>query len=235
MINNKTIICDLDSTIVNSSLTIVNLYNKLNPNNQLSYTPNHSWGFEPIIKTKEELSNLFKLFDHEDFYKDVIVFPNAIEIINELAENNRCVICSKHSPSRIPITTKWINEVMPKVEIRFVDNFEDKGKLFDKVDYVIDDKWESFENFSDDTTCILFNEYQWNKDCTDYYRYMNWNEVKNHIECRERTRTREYRDYYDKNPFQFVEDYLGIGIKLKWYQKFFIKHMNKISFRMGRR
>jgi len=60
MIKNKTIICDLDSTIVNSSLTIVNLYNKLNPNNQLSYTPNHSWGFEPIINTKEDLSDLFK-------------------------------------------------------------------------------------------------------------------------------------------------------------------------------
>lgn len=233
MINNKTIICDLDSTIVNSSLTIVNLYNKLNPNNQLSYTPNHSWGFEPIIKTKEELSNLFKLFDHEDFYKDVIVFPNAIEIINELAENNKVYICSKHCESRKRLTKAWVNKVMPKVEIVFVDNFEDKGKLFDKVDYVIDDKWESFENFSEDTTCILYSEYQWNKDCDDYHRCMSWNDVDNYIECRERTR--EYRDYYDKNPLQFVEDYLGASVKLKWHQKFFIKHMNKISFRMGRR
>ena len=231
MINNKTIICDLDSTIVNSSLTIVNLYNKLNPNNQLTYTPNHSWGFEPIIKTKEELSNLFKLFDHEDFYKDVIVFPNAIEIINELAENNSVYIVSKHSPSRKPITTKWINKVMPKVEIVFVDNFEDKGKLFDKVDYCIDDKWESFENFSENTTCILFNEYQWNKDCIDYYRCMNWNEVKSHIETREGFRTIIER----VNKIQFVEDYLGTGVKLKWYQKFFLKHMNKINFRIGRR
>ena len=186
MIKNKTIICDLDSTIVNSSLTIVNLYNKLNPNNQLSYTPNHSWGFEPIINTKEELSNLLKLFDHEDFYKDVIVFPNAIEIINELAENNSVYIVSKHSPSRKPITTKWINKVMPKVEIIFVDNFEDKGKLFDNCDYCIDDKWESFENFSEDTTCILYGMYDWNKDCTKYRRCMNWNEVKNHIESWER-------------------------------------------------
>ena len=183
MINNKTIICDLDSTIVNSSLTIVNLYNKLNPNNQLSYTPNHSWGFEPIIKTKEELSNLFKLFDHEDFYKDVIVFPNAIEIINELAENNRVVICSKHMETRKKLTKAWVNKVMPKVEIVFVDNFEDKGKLFENCDYCIDDKWESFENFSEDTTCILYGLYDWNKDCNDYYRCMGWNEVEGYIEC----------------------------------------------------
>ena len=231
MIKNKTIICDLDSTIVNSSLTIVNLYNKLNPNNQLSYTPNHSWGFEPIIKTKEELSNLFKLFDHEDFYKDVIVFPNAIEIINELAENNSVYIVSKHMETRIPITTKWINKVMPKVEIRFVDNFEDKGKLFDKVDYVVDDRIDTLDSFSEDATCILYGLYDWNKDCNYYYRCMNWNEVKNHIETREGFRTIIER----VNKIQFVEDYLGTGVKLKWYQKFFLKHMNKINFRMRRR
>ena len=233
MIKDKTIIIDLDSTIVDSSATIVNLYNKLNPDNQLTYTPNHSWGFEPIIRTKEELSNLFKLFDHEDFYKDVIVFPNAIEIINELAENNRVYIVSKHCESRKPITTKWTNKVMPKIEIIFVDNFEDKGKLFNNCDYCIDDKWESFENFSEDTACILFGEYQWNKDCDDYHRCMGWNEVKGYIECRERFR--EYISYYKNNPMQFVENYLGTQIKLKWHQKFFIKHMNKISFRMGRR
>ena len=194
MIKDKLIICDLDSTLIDTSATIVNLYNKLNPNNQLVYTENHSWSFSPIVNTKEELSNLFKLFDHEDFYKDAIVFPNAIEIINELAENNRIVICSKHSPSRKPITTKWVNEVMPKVEIVFVDNFEDKGKLFDNCDYVIDDKPESFENFSDKTICILYSEYQWNKDYTDYYRCMNWNSVENYIERRERL-----REYFESN------------------------------------
>ena len=209
MIKNKTIICDLDSTIVNSSLTIVNLYNKLNPNNQLSYTPNHSWGFEPIIKTKEELSNLFKLFDHEDFYKDVIVFPNAIEIINELAENNSVYIVSKHSPSRKPITTKWINEVMPKVEIRFVDNFEDKGKLFDKVDYCIDDKWESFENFSDDTTCILYGMYDWNKDCTKYRMCMNWDSVERYIKSWERFVEQRNNDFKE----DFKKEYDSVWIK----------------------
>ena len=199
MIKDKQLIIDLDSTIVNSSLTIINLYNKLNPNNQLTYTPNHSWGFVPIVNTKEELSNLFKLFDHEDFYKEVIVFPNAIEIINKLSENNRVIICSKHMESRKPLSREWINEVMPKVEIAFVDNFEDKGKLFDKVDYVIDDKYESFENFGEDTTCILFGFYDWNKDCNDYYRCMNWNKVENHIECTER-----FREYWDD---RFKEDF----------------------------
>jgi 5'(3')-deoxyribonucleotidase len=233
MIKDKTIIIDLDSTILDTSFTIVNLYNKLNPDNQLSYTHNHSWGFEPIINTKEELSDLFKLFDHEDFYKDVIVFPNAIKIINELAENNRVYIVSKHCETRKRLSREWINKVMPKVEIAFVDNFKDKGKLFDKVDYVIDDRIDTLDSFSEGTTCILYSEYQWNKDCDDYHRCMNWNDIKEYIETRENIKG--YRNYYKNNPLQFVEDCLGTSIKLKWHQRFFIKHINKISFRMGRR
>ena len=231
MIKDKTFCIDLDSTIADTSKTIISLHNKLYPSKYIEFNEQHDWQFKPMINTKEELSDLFKLFDHEDFYKDVIVFPNAIEIINELAENNRVVICSKHNESRKRISKEWINKVMPKVEVVFVDNFEDKGKLFDKVDYVIDDKPECFENFSDDTTCILFNEYQWNKDCESYERCMNWNEVKSHIETREGFRTIIER----VNKIQFVEDYLGTGVKLKWYQKFFLKHMNKINFRMRRR
>ena len=193
MIKDKLIMIDLDSTIIDTSLTIVNLYNKLNPNNKLSYTPNHSWGFLPIVKTKEELSNLFELFDHEDFYKDVIVFPNAIEIINELAENNRVIICSKHMETRKRLSREWINRVMPKVEIVFVDNFEDKGKLFDKVDYAIDDRIDTLDSFSNDTTCILYSEYQWNRDCDNYYRCSNWNSVENYIINKEKLK--EYFEY----------------------------------------
>ena len=231
MIKDKTIIIDLDNTLVSTIETIINLNNKLNPNNHIQFNAQHDWKLYPLVKTDEELSNLFKLFDHKDFYKDVIVFPNAIEIINELAENNKIYIVSKHMETRKRLSREWINKVMPKVEIRFVDNFEDKGKLFDKVDYIIDDKWESFENFSEDTTCILYSKYDWNKDCEDYHRCMGWNEVEGYIETREGFRTIIER----VNKIQFVEDYLGTGVKLKWYQKFFLKHMNKISFRMGRR
>jgi 5'(3')-deoxyribonucleotidase len=233
MIRDKIICIDLDSCIIDTSKSIIQLHNKLNPDKYIKYKPNHDWCFSPMINTKEELTELFKLFDHEDFYKDVIVFPNAIKIINELAENNRLVVCSKHSQSRKPITTKWINKVMPKVEIRFVDNFEDKGKLFDKVDYVIDDRIDTLDSFSRETTCLLYGRYDWNKACDDYYRCMSWNEVEGYIENREKIKG--YRNYYKNNLLQFVEDYMGTSIKLKWHQKFFLKHMDKINFRMGRR
>jgi hypothetical protein len=62
---------------------------------------------------------------------------------------------------------------------------------------------------------------------------MSWNEVEGYIEDREKIKG--YRNYYKNNPLQFVEDYLGTSIELKLYQKLFIKHMDKINFRMGRR
>ena len=183
MIKDKTIICDLDNTIVSTIESIVNLNNKLNPNNHIQFNEQHDWKLYPMVKTDEELSNLFKLFDHEEFYKDVIVFPNAIEIINKLAENNRVYIVSKHCESRKRLSREWINKVMPKVEIRFVDNFEDKGKLFKDCDYCIDDRVDTLDSFSEDTTCILYGSYQWNRNCNNYcyYRGMNWNEVYNHM------------------------------------------------------
>ena len=80
------IMVDLDSTIIDTSQTIINLYNKYNPNNKIKYTENHNWSFEPMIRTKEELSELFKLFDSEHFYDEVIFKENALEVVHDLCE-----------------------------------------------------------------------------------------------------------------------------------------------------
>src|SRR5574344_2504244 len=141
MIKDKVIVLDFDSCIIDTSKSIIQLHNKLNPDKYIEYNPNHDWNFSPIINTKEELTELFKLFDNKDFYGDtLVVFPNAIEVINRLAEDNIIFICSKHCDSRKPLTTAWINKVMPKVELIFVDNFADKGKLLKNCDIVIDDR-----------------------------------------------------------------------------------------------
>lgn len=170
----KIICIDLDNTIINTSKTIINLHNKLNPQNQYNYTDKIDWKFKPIIKTNEELSELFKLFDHKDFYKDVVVFPNAIEYINKLAETNKILICSKHCESRKKLTKAWINKVMPKVEVIFVDNFQDKGNI--ECDIVIDDRLDSLDSFSDDVLKLCYGIYEWNRH-SDYYEIYDWYEI----------------------------------------------------------
>lgn len=163
-INDKITICiDLDNTIINTPRTIINLHNRLYPNKRIEYVEDISWEFYPMIQTKEELNNLLQLFTHEDFYKEVVIFPNAIETIKEWCEGGHTIIiCSKHINARKPLTTKWIQEVMPDVEIVFVDNFKDKSKV--KCDIVIDDNIEALESFDNKVSKICHGDYQWNKD-----------------------------------------------------------------------
>src|SRR5574344_1177935 len=177
MIKDKIICIDLDNTIISTPESLVNLYNKLNPNNKYILHKEIDWKFKPMIKTEEELAELFKLFDHKDFYGDtLVVFPNAIEVINRLAEDNIIFICSKHCDSRKPLTTAWINKVMPKVELIFVDNFADKGKLLKNCDIVIDDRIDSLDSFSDNCFKLLFGTYQWNRG-SNYFEVENWNQI----------------------------------------------------------
>ena len=183
IIKDKIICIDLDNTIISTPESLVNLHNKINPNNKLTLPNNINWDFSPMINTKEELSELFKLFDNEDFYGDtLVVYSGAIEVINRLAEDNKVYIVSKHMESRKPLTTAWVNKVMPKVEIIFVDDFEDKGKLFDDCYAVVDDKIECLDSFNNNVYKICFGNFQWNQYWNGMRR-MSWKDVINTLEC----------------------------------------------------
>ena len=76
MIKDKIICIDLDNTLINTPLSLVKLHNKVNPNNEYTYTNNIDWKFRPMINTKEELKELFKLFDHKDFnFRHYFIYP----------------------------------------------------------------------------------------------------------------------------------------------------------------
>ena len=168
---------DLDSTIIDTCKSIINLHNKLN-DKKIVYQENYTWNFAPMIKTKEELKELFKLFDHKDFYGDtLVVFDDVVRIINELSMQNRIIICSKHDTSRRPITTKWIYETFPCVDIVYTDTFD--KSIGGKCDIVIDDKPEAFESVEADYK-ICYSYYQWNKDWSGL-RVNNWLEISRFI------------------------------------------------------
>lgn len=177
----KTIVIDLDSTIINTSKTIINLYNKINPDNKIEYIEDHNWNFEPMIKTKEELNELFKLFDNEHFYDEVIFKENALEVVHDLCEKYKVIICTKHNESRKPITSKFIKRMFPKVELKFVDNFSDKGKIVQDCFLVIDDRVDSLTSFDCDVIKVCYGDYQWNKEWKGF-RMTNWLEIENFLE-----------------------------------------------------
>ena len=172
------IITDLDSTIISTGKTIIKVWNKLNPNKQLNDKIEPVWDFSNILKdTDIELKELFTMFDKQEFYDNVIVFDNAINIINKLAESNEVIICSKHNESRKPLTTKWINENFKNVKIMYVDNFRDK--LLIPCDIRVDDKIECLQDNKSFNVC--YGDYDWNKDYNGM-RCLNWEQVEHCID-----------------------------------------------------
>lgn len=172
---------DLDNTILNTPATIINLHNKLYADKRIEYNENIQidWKFRPVIKTDKELTELFKLFDHKDFYRHAIVYKYAKDIINGFSKKNKICIISKHMESRKPLTREWINKNFPRVELIFVDNFEDKGKLLKEfgANIIIDDRVDALESCINIVPYrICFGEYDWNKQYNDL-RAMDWKEL----------------------------------------------------------
>ena len=157
---------DLDNTILNTPATIINLHNKLS-DNKLEYNDEMKlgWKFEPVIKTDDELAELFKLFDHTEFYKEAITYENAIEVVNKLSMQNKVIIISKHMNSRKPLSIEWVSRTFPTVDIVFVDNFEDKGEILKGFDIIVDDRIDALESCKDIVPYrICYGDYYWNKD-----------------------------------------------------------------------
>lgn len=172
------IVLDLDNTILDTPYTIVELWNKLNPNRQLKYVEDIEWDFSNILEgTDVTLTELFTLFDNEGFYDNAVVFEGAIDVINEISQRHEVIICSKHDEIRKDITTKWINKTFPNVKIMFVDNFENKKDL--ECDLIIDDKLESLGGKAKLSVC--YGDYKWNQEWQKV-RVTKWCQVKSIIE-----------------------------------------------------
>ena len=178
------ILVDIDSTIFNTAKQIIKIHNKHNPNRLLTYVNDIDWKFEKVLKNKEynpkgvTLSELFTMFDKEDFYEDVELFKSVL-ILNDYSWDNEIIFCSKHCESRKIITTRFINKYFPNCKLMFVDNFKDKCDV--ECDLIIDDRVECIKD-SKAKYRILFGEYEWNKnyeerDNDNFFRCNDWRNV----------------------------------------------------------
>ena len=174
------ILVDWDNTILNTSVTVPSIWNYLHPTKQVKVLKAEEvkWDFSNVLEeTDVSLKELLSIFDYKYFYNHAIFIDGAIETINELSRNNEVVIVSKHVDSRKELTTKYINYLLPNVQIHFVDRFEDKKNI--NADIIIDDKLECLGGVQ--TLSILFGNYEYNQDY-DGIRCYNWEQVKRCIE-----------------------------------------------------
>ena len=171
---------DIDSTICNNRLSLINCWNELNPNNKIEYTKEHDWNFYPMIKNREQLKELFKMFDRKEFYSDRNfrwVDNTVKQVLDKLIEYNcEVVVITKHKESRKPLTKQFIeSQFGDKIKIIFTDDFN-KSKYIDKCDIFIDDRIDACEDVlqsGKSKEVLCFGEYDWNKEY-DVRRFIDW-------------------------------------------------------------
>lgn len=170
------IVIDLDSTIINTSKTLLNIYNQ-ETNSNIKYNPNHKWDFDGLFP-KSYNKRAFELFTEEKFYDFVEPIYEAVEVINSLAIENDILIVTKHHPLRIPNTQKWINSNFKNVKIEYVSSF-DKSSFYGNV--FIDDRIDCLNSVKENFKCLIcFGSYDWNREWTGL-RFDNWNKIKDFI------------------------------------------------------
>lgn len=183
------IVIDFDSTIINTSKTLLNAYNKETGSN-LDFNPYHKWDFEGLFP-KSYHKRAFELFVDETFYDYVEEMPGAIDRISELSKNNEIIIATKHHPLRIPNTQKWIDSKFDNVKVEYLDSF-DKSCL--SGDIFIDDRIDCLESVKGNFEYIIcFGDYNWNKEW-DGWRYNSWNIIYHTIN---RLNRRDYNEKID--------------------------------------
>lgn len=172
---------DFDNTICMSDLSLVNTWNELNPNNKIEYTKEHDWNFYPMVKDREQLKELFKMFDRKEFYSDRNfrwVDSNVKQVLDKLIEYNCDItIISKHKESRKPLTKQFIEKQFgDKIKIIFTDDFN-KSKYIDKCDIFIDDRVDACEDVlqsSKSKEVLCFGNYDWNKNGWNGQKFTTW-------------------------------------------------------------
>lgn len=171
------ILIDFDNTILNTSESVPKVWNYLHPTRQVKELPIEEvkWDFSNVLgDTDLTLGELLSMFDYKYFYNHAIMIDGAIEYIKELSKDNEVIIVSKHMESRKQLTLNYIHEILPNVEVMFVDSFEAKREL--SADIIIDDKTESLRGKAE--VSILFGDYAYTDREYSGIRCKDWDCVK---------------------------------------------------------
>ncbi len=166
------IIIDMDDVLADASSKILSIFNQINKKNlEPSFFANKSFydyvdspNFKPYINYIYE----------PGFFSDLKVFPNAQEVVKELAEKHEVFVVSAATefPNSLKEKYDWIKEHFPFISWRNFVLCGDKSII--KGDIMIDDHDKNLKTFKGEK--ILFDALH-NKLVNDYLRLNNWLEI----------------------------------------------------------
>lgn len=160
----KTIIVDVDNTLVNSSETILDIYkDEMSVSDDIKYTKNHLWDFEGLIP-RSYLERALELFGEDKFYDKLKFIPYADKVMNRLNSKYNVKICSVHDEKTADKKINWLKNNLPFLNDENIIILPySKGFNKSKVtgDIIIDDKMDCL--FGNREMKLLFGEYGYNQ------------------------------------------------------------------------
>lgn len=194
-----TIYIDFDNTMVDSILTIVNLYNQdfcayqdfrsVNPNNIFN------WNFKELTLTSRQYIN--QLFNSPRFFNNLKYMENAETILWLLSFNFNFTIVSCGDCPNLKLKEKWLNRNFCTYinEVKYINHafvkfvgvnsceHSDKSHIDMSDGILIDDSLTNLVTSNAKYKILFGKEKDWNIDNGDrYVRCENWIDVMHEIE-----------------------------------------------------
>ena len=164
--NNKILWLDFDTTLVDTTKSMILTYEHLTSEKPLTYY-DISWNLRQSFPNGNK-DIIHKLFDIEYFFNNLDLFEGVYETLNNLYNYCTLKICSYGTPRNLELKKEWILKNLPMIKEENIILLEQNKKNFDKSvcigDILIDDRLEPHLTCNCKTK-VLFrynnNPYEW--------------------------------------------------------------------------
>ena len=164
--NNKIVWLDFDTTLVDTTKSMILTYEHLTSEKPLTYY-DMSWNLRQSFPNGNK-DIIHELFNTEYFFNSLDLFEGVYETLNNLYNYCTLKICSYGTPRNLELKKKWILKNLPMIKEENIVLLEQNKKNFDKSvcvgDILIDDRLEPHLTCNCKTK-VLFrynnNPYEW--------------------------------------------------------------------------
>lgn len=173
---------DFDGTVSDSITNLSRMYNEEFKNHPdfVPAVPENgwSWGLMEICPLKQK--QLMDYFKSEDFFKNIVFFPDALPVLYQLNLNYEVYICTIGVPENLEWKTKYFRMYLPQFKYILINN-EDCTMNKDMVNMseglFMDDSLANLNSSNAQWKFVYGKELQFNENAP-YPRLANWAEVK---------------------------------------------------------
>jgi uncharacterized protein len=176
---------DIDDTLIDLRGHAFTIYNK-NLNQTVSHDIFQALKrveiHEPFGLTEEQGKEMWNRSLEEIYYTSCPPFPDAVEMLQELANQGHSIYYITARPKEHgERTKKWLKEQgFPVEDDKFFYGMQDNEKVQIikklKLDYYFDDKPDVLNTLTDETVSILVKDQSYNRHL-DVPRIVNWSDL----------------------------------------------------------